>query len=145
MYLKLRFAKTNHLPTSINQTQGIWQNCDVKYDVEPHLLSRVYVIYRVLLGRSHESRLLEIFHLEEIVCEDLDSTCWAAATCWRWFIARRFFYPEDGGDTILQNVGSHKKLHGATSQKMTFFIVTAVKTANLTYIYVLFPCFTPIQ
>jgi hypothetical protein len=32
----------------------------------------------------------------------------AAATCSRWFLARGFFYPEDGGDTFLRNVGSHK-------------------------------------
>jgi hypothetical protein len=25
----------------------------------------------------------------------------------RWFLARRFFYPEDGGDTFLRNVGLH--------------------------------------
>jgi hypothetical protein len=31
-----------------------------------------------------------------------------AATCSRWFLARGFFNPEDGGDTFLQNVGSHK-------------------------------------
>jgi hypothetical protein len=31
------------------------------------------------------------------------------ATCSRWFLARGFFYPEDGGDTFLRNVGSHKK------------------------------------
>jgi hypothetical protein len=31
-----------------------------------------------------------------------------AATCSRWFLVRGFFYPEDGGDTFLQNVGSHK-------------------------------------
>jgi hypothetical protein len=32
----------------------------------------------------------------------------SAATCSRWFLARVFFYPEDGGDTFLQNVGSYK-------------------------------------
>jgi hypothetical protein len=29
----------------------------------------------------------------------------AAVTCSRWFLARGFFYPEDGGDTFLRNVG----------------------------------------
>jgi hypothetical protein len=29
-----------------------------------------------------------------------------AAVC-SWFLARRFFYPEDGGDAFLRNVGSH--------------------------------------
>jgi hypothetical protein len=32
----------------------------------------------------------------------------SAATCSRWFLARGFFYPEDGGDTFFRNVGSHK-------------------------------------
>jgi hypothetical protein len=46
----------------------------------------------------------------------------SAATCSRWFFARGFFYPEDGGDTFLRNVDSHKiYIHDATSQKTTFF------------------------
>jgi hypothetical protein len=32
----------------------------------------------------------------------------SAATCSRWFFARGLFYPEDGGDTFLRNVGSTK-------------------------------------
>jgi hypothetical protein len=43
-----------------------------------------------------------------------------AATYSRWFLARGFFYPEDGGDIFLRNVGS-QKIHGATSQKTAFF------------------------
>jgi hypothetical protein len=31
-----------------------------------------------------------------------------AATCSRWFLARGFFYHENGGDTFLRNVGLHK-------------------------------------
>jgi hypothetical protein len=31
-----------------------------------------------------------------------------AATCSRWFLARGFFYPEDGDGTFLRNVGLHK-------------------------------------
>jgi hypothetical protein len=31
-----------------------------------------------------------------------------AATCSRWFLARGFFYLEDGGDMFLRNVGSNK-------------------------------------
>jgi hypothetical protein len=30
-----------------------------------------------------------------------------SATCPRWFLASRFLYPEDGGDTFLRNVGLH--------------------------------------
>jgi hypothetical protein len=29
----------------------------------------------------------------------------SAATCSRWFPARGFFYPEDGGDTFPRKVG----------------------------------------
>jgi hypothetical protein len=39
----------------------------------------------------------------------------AAATCSRWFLARKFFYPEDGGDTILRNVGSHRNYTAPTT------------------------------
>jgi hypothetical protein len=38
----------------------------------------------------------------------------SAATCSRWFFARGFFYPEDGGDTILQNVGSIDHIYTAS-------------------------------
>jgi hypothetical protein len=32
----------------------------------------------------------------------------SAATCSRWFLARGFFYHENGGDKFLRNVGSYK-------------------------------------
>jgi hypothetical protein len=35
------------------------------------------------------------------------------ATCSSWFFARGFFYPEDGGDTILRNVGSIDHIYRA--------------------------------
>jgi hypothetical protein len=31
-----------------------------------------------------------------------------AAICSCWFLALGFFYPEDGGDTFIRNIGSHK-------------------------------------
>jgi hypothetical protein len=37
----------------------------------------------------------------------------SAVTCSRWFFARGFFYPEDGGDTILRNVGSIDHIYTA--------------------------------
>jgi hypothetical protein len=37
-----------------------------------------------------------------------NSTSGSADTCSCWFFTRRYFYPEDGGDTLLRNVGSHK-------------------------------------
>jgi hypothetical protein len=32
----------------------------------------------------------------------------SAAKCSRWFLPRGLLYPEDGGDTFLRNIGSHK-------------------------------------
>jgi hypothetical protein len=54
----------------------------------------------------------------------------AANTCSRWFLARGFFYPEDGGDTFLRNVGSHKiytaphprRRHSSTNKYFTFVV-----------------------
>jgi hypothetical protein len=40
-------------------------------------------------------------------------------------------YPDEKGVKFLRNVGSYKS-HTVTSQKTPFFIVTAVKTSNLT-------------
>jgi hypothetical protein len=42
------------------------------------------------------------------------------------------FRSDNGSDSFLQNVGFLHEPHGETSQKMTFFVVTAVKTSNLT-------------
>jgi hypothetical protein len=39
---------------------------------------------------------------------------------------------EEGGARFLRNVGSYKNRTALTSQKTKFFIVTAVKTSNLT-------------
>jgi hypothetical protein len=64
-------------------------------------------------GNYEECRLLgcgavyilcePIFRVEVCSC-NLQS----ATTCSHWFLALGFFYPEDGGDTFLRNVGSHK-------------------------------------
>jgi hypothetical protein len=35
----------------------------------------------------------------------------SAATCSCWFLARRFFYPEDGGDTLVRNVSSLHRIY----------------------------------
>jgi hypothetical protein len=66
----------------------------------------------------------------DLVWTDVSET---AATWSRWFFARGFFYPEGGGDTFLRNVSSHKIYTTPQPKKTTFFIVTAVKTSNLTY------------
>jgi hypothetical protein len=69
-----------------------------------------------------EERIASIFRVEQF-----------CSHCSRWFLASGFFYPEDRGDTFLLEVGSHKIYIAPQSQKMTFFIVTAVKTSNLTF------------
>jgi hypothetical protein len=34
-----------------------------------------------------------------------------AATCSRWFLTTEFFYPEDGGETFLPNIGSFHRIY----------------------------------
>jgi hypothetical protein len=46
----------------------------------------------------------------------------SAATCSRWFLARGFFYPEDGCYMFLRNVGSFDRIYTDTFQKTAFFI-----------------------
>jgi hypothetical protein len=50
----------------------------------------------------------------------------AAATCSHWFLARGFFYPEDGGDTFLRN-GFTQDLRCVTSQNTAFFIICTIQ------------------
>jgi hypothetical protein len=68
-----------------------------------------------------EEHVASIFSVVEIY--------WSLLT----FLARDSFHPDDRGDTFLQNVGSYKTPHDATSQKTPFFIATAVKASNPTY------------
>jgi hypothetical protein len=50
-----------------------------------------------------EARIASIFRVEKSASEDP-----AAAHNSRWVLPRGFIYSEDGGDTFLRNVGSHK-------------------------------------
>jgi hypothetical protein len=53
----------------------------------------------------------------------------SAATCLRSFLARGFFYPEDGGDIFLRNVGLHKIYaapHPRRRQSVSLFIGLAI-------------------
>jgi hypothetical protein len=43
--------------------------------------------------------------MKNVVFWDVEPASQSAATCSRWFPARGFFIPEDGGDTFLRNVG----------------------------------------
>jgi hypothetical protein len=49
-----------------------------------------------------------------------------------WLLLNYFFDPEDGGDMFLRNVSCNSRRHGVISQKMIFFITTAVDTSNST-------------
>jgi hypothetical protein len=71
------------------------------------------------------------YHRIDLVQTDVSEECIASATCSRWFLARGFFYPEDGGDVPPKRRFT-QDVHGDTSQKTAFFIVIVVKTSNLT-------------
>jgi hypothetical protein len=58
-----------------------------------------------VLTDVREECIASIFMVEKSAREE---SALAAATCWRWFLVCKFFYPENGGDTIFGNVGSHK-------------------------------------
>jgi hypothetical protein len=47
----------------------------------------------------------------------------SAASYSRWFLDRRFFYPEDGGDTFFRNVGSHKIYTEPHPRRRNFSII----------------------
>jgi hypothetical protein len=66
------------------------------------------------------------------VSEEERVTSRLLATCSRWFLARGFFYPEDGGDTFLWNVDSHKIYTAPHRRRRHSSKVTAVKTSNPT-------------
>jgi hypothetical protein len=53
-----------------------------------------------------EERIASILRVEKSMSEE--RALQSAATCSRRFLARGLFYPEDGGDTFVWNVGSHK-------------------------------------
>jgi hypothetical protein len=80
---------------------------------------------------------------ERVKLRDIRQT---ATTCSRWFLAREFFYPEDGGDTFLLNVSSHKNytaphprkryssnLYIIVIQIATLFIRQSKNGGNLNY------------
>jgi hypothetical protein len=59
-----------------------------------------------------EDRIASNFRAEESANEkpawSFQMIAQSAASCSRWFLTRSFSNPEDGGETILRNVGSHK-------------------------------------
>jgi hypothetical protein len=51
--------------------------------------------------------------------------------------------PDEGGARFLRNVGSYKSHTALTSQETSFFIVTAVKTSNLTTFFLVHRFLSP--
>jgi hypothetical protein len=49
-----------------------------------------------------------------------------ATTCSRWFLAIGFFYPEDGSDTFLRNVGSFHRIYTASHPGRTTFCLKKI-------------------
>jgi hypothetical protein len=39
-----------------------------------------------------------------------NSVFWDVAPFRSWFLARGFFYPDDGGDTLIRNIGSFRRI-----------------------------------
>jgi hypothetical protein len=75
-------------------SSGMWRRVDlVLTDVSEE---RITSISRIEKSASEEPAW-------EGGCRQQDAT-----TCSRWFFIRAFFYPENGGDMFLRNVGSHK-------------------------------------
>jgi hypothetical protein len=68
---------------------------------------RVYLVWTDVF----EERIASIFRVEKSASDQPAH-------------ARGFFYPEDGGDAFLQNVGSHQIFTALHPQKMVVFIVS---------------------
>jgi hypothetical protein len=60
------------------------------------------------------------------------------AICSRWFLARGFFYPEDGGDAFLRNVSVRKiyttphprSRNSSNSQDFEYFVYVFTSLTN---------------
>jgi hypothetical protein len=92
--------------------------CAITRMSELELEQRTNIKLLFILGKSGS----EIREMLSAICKiwgfhggDCDDDSWlfqltaqSAATCSRCFLTHRFFYPEDGGDTILRYVGSHR-------------------------------------
>jgi hypothetical protein len=66
-----------------------------------------------------------------ILVNIFQATQQSAATCSRWFFARGFLYPEDGGDTFLRNVGSHKMYTAPHPRRRNSSYLPPWKSQNL--------------
>jgi hypothetical protein len=72
-----------HIASKRKQSSGMWRRLDI------------------VLTDISEERIASIYRVEEKINKS------AICTCSRWFFAcgfTFFYYPEDGGDTLLRNV-----------------------------------------
>jgi hypothetical protein len=111
--------------------------------LEPNFFFKLQVLRSFRIKNILE-RIASIFNVEKSASGDPASAggcrlshqseifMQSAATCSRWFPFRGFFYPEDGGEYVPPERRLTQDLQSAISQKTTFFIVSAVKTSNLT-------------
>jgi hypothetical protein len=110
------------------------ENCRYSYSMDCQASVRDVPMFQSALQHGPSLYFVHSVHIQQNDDSRYTSTSMeAAATCSSWFLALGFFYLEDGGDTFLRNIGSHK-IHGATSQNTQFFIIIALKTSNLTRI-----------
>jgi hypothetical protein len=54
-----------------------------------------------------------------------------SATCSRWFLARGFFYHEDGGNKFLRNIVSHKNYTAPHPPKKCILLSGLTETGNM--------------
>jgi hypothetical protein len=89
-------------------------------------LFKIYIIFYSCMYRVQRRLFFCYFSWKQLVQ--------SAPICWRWFPARGFFFlPWRWSRYVPPKRLLTQDLHSATSQKTIFFIVTAVKTSNLTH------------
>jgi hypothetical protein len=94
---------------------------------------------RSCVNRRFGESIASIFRVEKFASEEpaehVAADCFqlvaqSAASCSRWFLARGYFYPEDGGDTLtLVHTRSTRRhipedgiLHSHRSENLKFYI-----------------------
>jgi hypothetical protein len=87
--------RTPDFSKSMDHSDNVNSQVDVRSEVFTVVTMKNAVFWDVATCRSCVNRLS-------------GGTYQSAATCSRWLLGRSFFYLEDGGDTFLRNVGSHK-------------------------------------
>jgi hypothetical protein len=88
-------------------------------------------------GEVEECRLLGR-GVVQILCEPTSRLHLQGRTicshCSHWFLVRWFFYPKDGGDTFLRNVGSPKIYTAPHLRRRHFFLEMRCVTVNVKHV-----------